>query len=108
MNGHTFTPYYGQTVSAASLAGAANVTVSPSARALLLTNVGSQLVFIRVKPSTAIADATAADMPLPAGTQRVILKSSQPSGSLGETTVSIFGTGAGSTIYVTPGEVPGV
>ena len=108
MNGHRFTPYYGQTVSAASLAGAVNVNVNPAASSLLLTNVGNQLVFVRVKPAGVAADATVADLPLPAGAQRVIQKSAQPSAAQGETIVSIFGTAAGSTIYVTPGDSPGV
>lgn len=107
MNGHAFTPYYGSTVSAASAAGAVNVTTLARARALLLTNVGTQLVFVRVKPSGVAADASAADLPLPAGAQRVILKSSEP-GVNGEVTVSIFSAAVGSTIYVTPGECPGI
>lgn len=107
MYGHQFTPYYGSTVSVASLAGAANVTTLGRARALLLTNVGTQLVFVRVKPNGVSANATVADLPLPAGAQRVVLKNSDP-GSDGETVVGIFGTAVGSTIYVTPGECPGL
>lgn len=108
MHGHKFTPYYGGTVSAASSAGVANISVYARARAILLTNVGTQLVFVRVKPSGVATDASAVDLPLPAGTQRVILKSQQDSVAQGETVVSIFGTGAGSTIYATPGECPDV
>lgn len=100
-----FTPQYGATVNAASLAGVANVTVPTGARALLLTNVGNQLVFVRVKPNGSALDASALDMPLPANTQRAILKDSLI-GSNGESIVSIFGTGAGSVIYVTPGISP--
>ena len=108
MSDIAFTPYYGATVNAASSAGVANVTTLARARALLLTNVGTQLVFIRVKPNGSATDASATDMPLPAGSQTVILKSSEPGALAGETVVSIFGTGAGSTIYVTPGEAPGL
>lgn len=105
MSNIEFTPHYGATVNAASLAGVANVNVPPSARALLLTNVGTQLVFVRVKPNGSAADASALDMPLPANSQRVILKDASP-GNFGESVVSIFGTAAGSVIYVTPGVSP--
>jgi hypothetical protein len=108
MHGQQFTPYYGQTVSVASAAGAVAVSVASRARALLLTNVGTQLVFVRVRAPGATTNASATDLPLPAGSQRVVLKGADPMGGTdGETSVSIFGTAAGSTIYVTPGEVPG-
>lgn len=108
MFGQQFTPYYNQTTSAASAAGTVAVTTSSRAQALLLTNVGNQLVFVRVRSPGSTAVASAADLPLPANSQRVVMKAADPMGGAdGETSVSIFGTGAGSTIYVTPGEVPG-
>ena len=108
MHGQQFTPYYGQTVNAASLNGVVAVSVPSRARALLLTNVGNQLVFVRVRAPGAAVNASVADLPLPAGSQRVVLKGADPMGGTdGETSVSIFGTAAGSTIYVTPGEALG-
>jgi hypothetical protein len=51
------------------------------------------------------ADASAADMPLPAGASRVISKDGgNPDVGTGQNVVSVFSTGAGSTVYVTPGE----
>jgi hypothetical protein len=109
MYGFNFTPYYGQTTSAASSAGNSTLAVAPRARAVLLTNVGTQLVFVRVRAPGATANASATDLPLPAGSQQVILKGADPmGGSDGETSISIFGTAVGSTIYATPGEVPGL
>lgn len=108
MNGHVFTPYYGQTQAAATVAGAVNVNVNPAGRALLIQNVGTQLAFVRVKPAGVAADASATDMPIPANEQRVILKSSQNSVAQGETIVSVFATAVGSTVYVTPGDCPGI
>ena len=100
-----FFPHYGQTVAAATIAGAVNVNVPAAAKQLLLTNVGTVLAFVRVKPSGVAADATAADLPLPAGSQRIISKDGgDGSAANGQTIVSVFSTGAGSTVYVTPGE----
>lgn len=102
-----FTPYYNQTTSVASSAGNGTLAIPARARAVLLTNVGNQLVFVRVRPPGSAVNASAADMPLPAGTQRVILKGADPMGGTdAETSISIFGTGAGSTIYATPGDCP--
>lgn len=108
MHGQQFTPYYNQTTSVASSAGLGTLAVPARAPAVLLTNVGNQLVFARVRTPGGAQNATVADLPLPAGTQRVIMKAADPMGGTdGEVTISIFGTGAGSTIYATPGEVPG-
>lgn len=107
MYGFNFTPYYNQTSSVASSAGLGTLAVPSRAPAILLTNVGTQLVFARVRSPSGAENASAADLPLPAGTQRVILKGADPmGGTAGETVISIFGTGVGSTIYATPGEVP--
>lgn len=109
MHGLSFTPYYGQTVSIASSAGNGAAAVASRARALLIQNVGTQLVFVRVRPPGNSSNATTADLPIPSNTQRVVLKGADPmGGSDGETSVSIFGTAVGSTIYITPGEVPGL
>lgn len=94
-----FCPAYGRTVAAATINGAVNVTVPTDSRQILLVNVGTQLVFVRVKPQGVTADATAADMPLAAGASRVITKDPQSQG-----VVSIAATAVGSTVYVCPGD----
>jgi len=93
-----FQPQYGKTKTATTLAGAVNVTVDASPKQLLLENVGTVLAFIRVKPNGDATDASANDMPLPAGRGRVISKDDS------QTVVSVFSSGAGSTVYITPGE----
>lgn len=100
-----FTPHYGSTVSATSSAGATSVNVQPGARALLITNVGTRLVFVRVRNASAPGTASAADLPIPANTQRVIAKASADSVANGESVVSIFSDGAGSTVYITSGSL---
>lgn len=99
-----FTPHYGQTQAVATAAGAVNATVPAGANQLLLTNVGTVLAFVRVKPNGSSADASAADMPLPAGAQRIISKHGDIDAAYGQTVVSVFAAGAGSTVYITPGE----
>lgn len=107
MSGFNFTPYYGRTTSVVSSAGNGTLAVPSDARAVLLTNVGTQLVFFRMRSEDNVSNATVADVPLPANTQRVILKDSFPGSgpTNSEVTISIFGTAAGSTIYATPGTV---
>lgn len=97
-----FSPQYGQTQAAVTIAGAVNVNVPASPKQLLLTNVGTVLAFVRVKPSGVAADASANDLPLPAGAQRIISK--EDGGTGPAVVVSVFASGAGSTVYVTPGE----
>jgi hypothetical protein len=97
-----FAPLYGQTQAAATIAGAVNVNVPSGPKQLLLTNVGTVLAFVRVKPNGVAADASATDLPLPAGAQRIISKEDGGNGQA--VVVSVFSSGAGSTVYVTPGE----
>lgn len=105
MNRAPFNPYYGSTVAAATVAGVVNVTVPSIAKQLLLENVGTVLAFVRVKPNGSALDASATDMPLPPGRGRIITKDGGDYGVAdGQVTVSIFAAGAGSTVYVTPGE----
>lgn len=100
-----FAPHYGATVAAVTAAGVVNVNVPAGDKQLLLTNVGTVLAFVRVKPSGVVTDASATDMPLPAGTQRIITKDGgDPDPAQGQTVVSVFAAGVGSTVYVTPGE----
>lgn len=100
-----FSPQYGQTQAAATIAGVVNVNVPPGSKQLLLVNVGTVLAFIRVKPNGVATDATAADLPLPAGASRVISKDGgNTDAGTGQSIVSVFSSGAGSTVYVMPGE----
>lgn len=100
-----FAPAYGQTQAAATAAGAVNLTFTGiQTKQFLLVNVGTVLAFVRVKPSGNATDASATDMPLPAGGSRVISSDpSNPSSGV-QTIVSVFSSGAGSTVYVCPGE----
>lgn len=98
-------PYYGATQAAATIAGVVNVTVPSIAKQVLLENVGTVLAFVRVKPNGSAVDASATDLPLPAGRGRVITKDGGDFGTQdGQTVVSVFSSGAGSTVYVTPCE----
>lgn len=110
MSSFPFNPYYGRTTSVASSAGVGTLAVPADARCVLLTNVGTQLVFVKMRGQGSVANATVADLPLPAGTSRVIMKDSAPGSAAAnaEVTISVFGTGAGSTIYATPGSLPGI
>lgn len=70
---------------------------------LLLTNVGTQTVFVRVivypYPTAApTVEATTADMPIIANSQLIIRK-----GVL-QGVLAAIASGAGSTLYVTPGQ----
>jgi hypothetical protein len=97
-----FFPYYGQTQSIATVSGAENSAALPAeSRQVLLANVGTALAFIRYKPDGVTADATAADMPLPAGSTRIISKDRRAG------IISVFAAATGSTIYVCPGEGTG-
>lgn len=105
MNHNPFFPAYGKTVSVATSAGVGNVTVPADARQLLLQNVGTVTAWVRVKPAGVSTDASASDLPLPAGASMVISKDGgNPGTGDGQTTVSVYSTGAGSTVYITPGD----
>lgn len=106
MQNQPFAPYYGKTQAAVSAAGATVVTGLPSeAKQLLLQNVGTVLCFFKVNTAGDTTNATAADLPLAPGQSRVITKDGGNCGVAdGQTRASIFSTGAGSTVYITPGE----
>jgi hypothetical protein len=101
-----FNPQYGKTQAAPTAAGAVNLTFDNiGTKQLLLTNVGTVLAFVRVKPNGVATDASAADLPLPAGSQRIITRDAgNQSNDNQQMIVSVFASGAGSTVYVTPGE----
>jgi hypothetical protein len=99
-----FNPYYGRTVSVASVAGAAQATVESTAKQLLLTNVGTVLCFVRVRPNGNNTVASVADLPLLPNSQRIITRSGNDSAAQGQVTVDVFSAATGSTVYITPGE----
>lgn len=102
-----FQPRYGATVTLATAAAAVNGNVPASASQLLITNDGTGIVFVRVKPAGNSADATTADLPVRAGATRVISKDgTNTDGSPnGQSVVSVFSPGgAVGNVYVTPGE----
>lgn len=93
------TPTYGATQAAATAAGAANVAVKPGTKQLMLVNMATGVVMVRVKPSSDNSDATIADMPMAPNSTRVISK--PPEG----TTVSVFSPGGAlGNVYACPCE----
>ena len=95
-----FTPQYGATVTIATAAAAVNANVSPQPKNLLLYNDATGVVFVRVKPSGVNADATVADMPIPAKGTRLISKDPQ-----GQNIVSVFSPGGAlGNVYACPGD----
>lgn len=95
-----FTPQYGATKTAATAAGAVNVTVSQDPKNLLIYNDGTGPVFVRVKPVGVATDASVADMPIPTKTTRVISKDPQS-----QNIVSVFSPGgAVGNVYICPGD----
>lgn len=99
-----FAPQYGQTQTVATAAGAVNVNVPAAARQLLIVNMATGVVMVRVKPSGVAIDASATDMPLaPNGGTRVISKDS--SSSSAADVVSVFSPGGAlGNVFVCPGE----
>ena len=81
------------TVSGAVTGVAADITISKRAAAVMLTNVGNQVIFWKFNTGGASASA---DTPLLPNTQSIF--SVPPSTSI----ISAIAAGAGSTLYVTP------
>lgn len=104
MNGCPFNPSYGQTLTLATAAGAANGAVPPAAPQLLIVNMSTGIVFVRVKPNGVAADATITDLPIAPNGTRIITKDSNPSATNGQTVVSVFSPGGAlGNVYVCPG-----
>lgn len=93
----------GSTVSLAAGA-AANLALDPYSKQIMVTNLGTQLVFVRLKMAGDATVATAADTPVLANTQVILTK--QGNGPIdGHTLLSVVAPGgAGSTVYATSGE----
>lgn len=98
-------PAYGQTQSAVVSGAGAITGLNPASKQLMLTNVGTQVIFVRVTRGGDSTAATAADCPVMANSQVVISKSDVGLDSTdGLSRLAYFATAAGSTLYVTPGE----
>lgn len=105
MTKNPFDPHYGATVTAATAAGAVNVTVPAGDKSLLIVNASTAVVFIRVKPNGSVVDASALDMPMLPSSSRVIGKDGgDPDPQWGQTIVSVFCASAAGNVYVCPGE----
>ncbi len=73
MTKRTFMPGYGSGVVVATSASSAAATVNVNSIGMLLTNLGSFTVFVRL--GEAAGAATTADVPVPVGTQVAVSKS---------------------------------
>lgn len=93
-----FLPKYGANTSVTVAAASSSTTIGFGSKSLLLTNIGANICYVRVYGSiNGIVAATTADLPVPAGTSRVIGKD-QDHDSVA--TISASGT----TLLVMPGE----
>ena len=98
-----FGAHLGSTTSTAATATAASVAVDPYSKQFMVTNVGTQLVFVRPLFAGSSDVATSADIPVLPNSQTVLTKQGSEQG--GHSSVSIVAPGgAGSTVYVTSGE----
>ena len=100
-----FNPKYGSTTSGSATATASVLAVAASSKQILLTNSGTQVVFVRITQSGSTTDATAADIPVLPGTQLMLTKPSL-SGAAGDdySRLSYIAPGgAGSTLYASSG-----
>ena len=89
-----FKPVAQGTVNADITATAADLTIAPGASAVMLTNVGTQIVFFKFNTGGASASV---DTPLMPNTQTIF--SMPPS----TTKISAIAAAVGSTLYATPG-----
>jgi hypothetical protein len=98
-----FNAKLGSTTSVSATAIAASAAVDPYAKQYMVTNVGSQLVFVRPVFSGSSDVATSADIPVLPNSQTTLTK--QGSEQNGHSSISVVAPGgAGSTVYVTSGE----
>lgn len=90
-----FQPNYtvGQVLTPA--AAAVSVSIDPQAKAICLTNLGSNLCYVRV--GTGTFSATTTDYPVPPGTQQIISKAD------GDNVLSHI-SASGTTLHIVTGE----
>lgn len=99
-----FAPHFGQTTSMALVNAEqtrvfAGSTPGASAPNVVLTNIGNQLVFVRLTATSDTTTVSAKDLPVPAGATVTISRGIQESNTLR----AIAPGGAGSTLYITLG-----
>lgn len=93
-----FLPRYGSNQSVTAGAASSSITIGLGSKSLLLSNTGANICYVRVYNSGAgTQSATTADLPVPAGTSRVIGKD-QDHGSVAVISAS------GTTMQVMEGE----
>ena len=98
-----FNAKLGSTVSLSATATAASLAVDPNLRQYMVTNLGSQLVFVRPIFAGSSDVATSADIPILPNTQTTLTK--QGGDQQGQSSISVVAPGgSGSTVYVTSGE----
>ena len=93
-----FQPQYGATQTLAVTATSQAVTYPAGNKTLVISNVGTQTVWVRSTPTGDTSAATTADMPILAGQQRGLTV------NMDYTRLAAIAAATGSTIYVTPGE----
>lgn len=98
-----FNAKLGSTASVTASATAADAAVDPNSKQFMVTNIGSQLVFVRPAFADTSDVATVADIPVLPNSQTVLTK--QGSSQQGHSRVSVVAPGgSGSIVYVTSGE----
>lgn len=95
-----FSPHYGATQALTITAAQSTAVFTPQALSpqVLLTNVGTAVVFVRIQPTADAVDASAADTPVLPNSKLVLTRATGESVTLRATAA-----GAGSVLYVTPG-----
>lgn len=98
-----FNAKLGSTAAVTASAIAADAAVDPDSKQFMVTNIGSQLIFVRPAFAGTSNAATTADIPVLPNSQSILTK--QGSGQQGHSRVSVIAPGGtGSTVYVTSGE----
>lgn len=105
MNRHPFFPRNGSTQTAAVTGAAAFTNLAASDQQVLISNVGTQVLFVKVNPAGDTSAASAADCPVLPNSYLIISKDgNHTAGSAqGQTRLSYFAAAIGSQIFVTTG-----
>lgn len=105
MNRHPFFPRNGSTQTAAVTGEGAFTGLASSDQQVLVSNVGTQVLFVKVNPSGDTSAASATDCPVLPNSYLIISKDGNHTfgSALGQTRLSYFAAAPGSTIYVTTG-----
>jgi hypothetical protein len=95
-----FSAHYGATSALTITAAQSTVVFTPQSAnpQILLTNVGTAVIFVRIQPTSDTTAASATDVPILPNTKLVLTRGTGEAFTLRATAA-----GAGSTLYVTPG-----